>query len=153
MQLGFDRLVRAMDAIAPEYDLRMIAQVGKGKYRPLHMEVRERIAPDEFETLVAKARLVVSHAGIGTVLTAQRLATPVVLMPRRASRGEHRNDHQLATVKSLGGRPGILVASDETQLPDRIEQGLNLGDWSAEKSDSAQQLHSAVASFIETGRL
>ena len=153
MQLGFDRLVRAMDTLAPTLNMPVIAQTGKGGYRPQRMEARERITPDEFEALVSEARLIVSHAGIGTVLTAQRFSTPTVLMPRRADKGEHRNDHQLATVKSLRGRPGILVANDETQLPERIEQGLALGNWAAQRSGSAQQLHRAVANFIEIGRL
>ena len=37
-------------------------------------------------------------------------------MPRWAHLREHRNDHQRATVKQLGGRPGIHVAEDETHL-------------------------------------
>lgn len=153
MQLGFDRLIRAMDVLAPQLEMPVVAQTGKGQYRPINMEARDRISPDEFASLVEQARLVVSHAGIGTVLTAQRLATPVVLMPRRADRGEHRNDHQLATAKSLRGRPGILVANDETQLPETIERGLALNGWAATKSDSAQMLQQSIASFIETGRL
>jgi hypothetical protein len=29
---------------------------------------------------------------------------------------EHRNDHQLATVRALGGRSGIRIALDEEEL-------------------------------------
>ena len=149
MQLGFDRLIAAMDALAPDLGMPVIAQTGKGTYAPQNMEARARIAPAEFETLVQQCSLIVSHAGIGTVLTAARFAKPIILFPRRADQGEHRNDHQLATVGKLAGRPGILVAKDETELPARIAEGLALKDWSAVQSPTARQLHGALAAFIE----
>ena len=149
MQLGFDRLIEAMDKLAPGLGMPVIAQNGKGSYRPQNMEARAKIAPSEFEKLVGQARLIVSHAGIGTVLTAARCAKPIVLMPRRADLGEHRNDHQLASVRKLDGRPGILVAMNEDALTSRIAEGLALNDWSAQQSATARQLHSALAAFIE----
>jgi UDP-N-acetylglucosamine transferase subunit ALG13 len=149
MQLGFDRLIAAMDALAPTLGMPVIAQTGKGSYKPSNMETRVKIAPAEFEALVSEARLIVSHAGIGTVLTAARCEKPILLMPRRAALGEHRNDHQLATVGKLAGRPGILVAADESELAPRIAEGLALNDWSATRSPTAQSLHTALAAFIE----
>lgn len=149
MQLGFDRLITAMDKLAPDLGMPVIAQTGKGTYQPQHMAARARIAPAEFETLVGQCRLIVSHAGIGTVLTAARCEKPILLMPRRASLGEHRNDHQRATVSKLAGRPGILVAQDETELPARIAEGLALTNWQAQQSATVRQLHCALAAFIE----
>lgn len=149
MQLGFDRLIAAMDALAPDLGMPVIAQTGKGTYVPRNMDAREKIAPAEFEALVADARLIVSHAGIGTVLTAARCGKPIVLMPRRADLSEHRNDHQRATVSKLDGRPGILVAADESELAPRIAEGLALQDWTAVRSPTANKLHTALAAFIE----
>ncbi|GMN01979.1 glycosyltransferase [Erythrobacter sp. MTPC3] len=153
MQLGFDRLIAAMDALALQLDMPVIAQTGVGEFKPLNMEASSRIAPDEFEKLVQQSRLIVSHAGIGTVLTAQRFQKPIVLIPRRAKLGEHRNDHQLATAEKLEGRPGILIAQDETQLAGKIHEGLEIGDFAAQRSDSAEQLQTAITRFIETGAL
>ncbi len=149
MQLGFDRLIAAMDRLAPDLGMTVIAQTGKGTFKPQHMEARAKIAPAQFEALVGQSRLIVSHAGIGTVLTAARCGRPIVLVPRRANLGEHRNDHQLATVGKLAGRPGILVAQDETELPARIADGLALTDWQGQQSATAQQLYAALAAFIE----
>ena len=149
MQLGFDRLIAAMDELAPKLGMPVIAQTGKGSYAPRNMEARVKIAPSEFEALVGDARLIVAHAGIGTVLTAARCAKPILLMPRRADLGEHRNDHQMATVRKLAGRPGIVVANDETELPARIAEGLALTDFTAVQSPTARALHGALAAFIE----
>lgn len=153
MQLGFDRLISAMDALAPDLGMEVIAQIGKGDYEPRHMTVKPKIAPAEFERLVERSRLIVSHAGIGTVLTAQRFAKPIVLFPRRFALGEHRNDHQLATVRNLAGRSGLLFAMDREALPGAIEEGLAMGTTSAELSTTAHQLLGAVEAFIEHGEL
>lgn len=153
MQLGFDRLIAAMDRLAPSLGQPVIAQVGKGGYSPANMDTRISIAPAEFEALVAQASLIVSHAGIGTVLTAARMGKPVVLVPRRASLGEHRNDHQLATVRQLAGRPGIVVAEDESDLAPAIARGLALEGGAAVQSATARQLHEALARFIISGTL
>lgn len=153
MQLGFDRLIAAMDAIASDLDEEVVAQTGKGSYRPRNMIAREAIAPREFEDLAAQSRLIVSHAGIGSVLTAQRLSRPILLMPRRAELREHRNDHQLATARKLDGRSGILVAMDESELGEKIAEGLAVKDIASSPSPNVSQLHRSIARFIETGRV
>jgi len=152
MQLGFDRLIAAMDKLAPALGMPVIAQTGKGTFIPQNMEAKRSLSVTELESLVGQARLVVSHAGIGTVLTAAQQRTPVVLMPRKASLKEHRNDHQPATVRGLAGRAGILIAADETELATRIDEGLALGPWSTEESPTVRDLHAALARFIENGR-
>jgi UDP-N-acetylglucosamine transferase subunit ALG13 len=117
------------------------------------MEARASISPAEFEALVERSRLIVSHAGIGTVLTAQRFSRPILLFPRRFEHGEHRNDHQVATVRHLAGRPGLLIALDEAELEARIAQGLAMEGGKAKLSPTAKQLRHAIVGFIETGRL
>ena len=152
MQLGFDRLIEAMDRLAPDLNTAVIAQTGKGRYVPRNMEAHEKIEPARFEPMFKSAEVIVSHAGIGSVLTAARYAKPIVLLPRRASLNEHRNDHQMATVRKLEGRPGILIAQDESELAERIREAQALGEAPQQQAPSIQQLHNALADFIE-GRI
>lgn len=151
MQLGFDRLIEAMDGIATDLDLPVVAQIGIGTYQPKNMEFHRHIDGKLFESMAEHAKLIVSHAGIGTVLTARRTNTPIVLFHRRAALGEHRNDHQLATVRQLKVRPGILVAQNEAELPDMIAQGLALQPDLPSAPDKNGELWQAVASFIDGG--
>lgn len=153
MQLGFDRLIEAMDRIAPTLDSEVIAQTGIGTYVPQNMTARQKIAPEEFEQLVVQSRLIVSHAGIGTVLTAMRFSKPIVLFPRRLDHGEHRNDHQVATVNNLDGRPGLLVAHEEGDLAPRIAEGLKMDAANQPVSPTAAMLQGAIARFIEGGEI
>lgn len=123
-QLPFDRLIKAMDDLAADYPVPFFAQIGKGTYQPKNMEWVTNIDPSRFDELFSKATVIVSHAGIGTVLTAQRYKKPIVLVPRRAALSEHRNDHQLATVNQLDKRPGIYVAYSEADLAHLLRKDL-----------------------------
>ncbi|MBY4587594.1 glycosyltransferase [Rhizobium redzepovicii] len=115
-QLPFDRLVKAVDTFAKELSRPVLAQIGKGTYTPQNMKWIKNIEPADFDRVFFDASVIVSHAGIGTVLTAKRFGKPIILVPRQASLGEHRNDHQLATVGQLAGRPGIYVAHSDDDL-------------------------------------
>jgi len=116
-QLPFDRLIRAVDDWAGAAPGRtVIAQTGRGKYQPRNAECRATIEPAEFQRLIREAEVIVSHAGMGTILSALELGKPIVLLPRLAAKGEHRNDHQLATAERFGVRSLVRVAQDETQI-------------------------------------
>lgn len=122
-QLPFDRLVRVVDEWAARTGRRdVFAQVGRGGARPSHIDWKEHIEPTEFETRSRDATAIIGHAGIGSILAALRYRRPIVIMPRLARHGEHRNDHQLATARHFANRPGILVAMDERELAERLDQ-------------------------------
>ncbi len=117
------------------------------------MKSHKRIAPAEFEKLVQQCDLIVSHAGIGTILTAQRTRRPIVIVPRRFENGEHRNNHQVATARNLTRSDGLLIAMDKSELEDRIAEGLMASGHETQESRTVTQLHNAITSFIETGKL
>lgn len=115
-QLPFDRLIRMMDEIAPELPVPVFAQTGVGTYEPTNVRWQNNIAPAEFEEHVRGAEVIVAHAGIGTVLKAYKYRKPLVLVARKAALGEHRNDHQLATISQLRTRLGIYAAETADDL-------------------------------------
>ncbi len=121
----FDRLVRAMDDWAAAHPgQEVLAQIGTGRFEPRHMTWVRKLDRAEYGDAVARAAVVVAHAGMGTVITAGELGKPVVLLPRRAALREHNNDHQMDTVAWLRGRPGLHVAADETELGACLAQAL-----------------------------
>ena len=67
-QLPFDRFIRIVDEAAPSLGRTVFAQVGRGSYQPRNMEYAALIDPLKFDELIARTELIVSHAGIGTVV-------------------------------------------------------------------------------------
>jgi UDP-N-acetylglucosamine transferase subunit ALG13 len=115
-QLAFSRLMMALDAIAARHNLDVLAQTCEPGLQVRAIKAQAHLTPKEFDEAFKAARVVVAHAGIGTILSAKRHGKPLILMPRRASLGEHRNEHQLATVQQMRGRPGIHIAETDADL-------------------------------------
>lgn len=116
-QMPFDRLVGAVDAWALASGREdVFAQVGPTTRPPLHMAWTTFMSPNEFRRRMQDATVVVGHAGMGTILSAMQYGKPLVMMPRRGSLRETRNEHQVATAEQFDGRPGITVALDEHEL-------------------------------------
>ena len=76
-----------------------------------------RLERPDYAAAIARARLVVAHAGVGSVVSAGEQGKPIVVLPRRAALGEHTSDHQVETVGWLRGKPGVHVADSEAELP------------------------------------
>jgi UDP-N-acetylglucosamine transferase subunit ALG13 len=148
-QLPFDRLLRAMDAWAARHpEEKLLAQTGRGTFYPAHMERVDFLAPAAFQKACEEARVMVSHAGIGNMLLALRMGKPVVLMPRLAALGEHRNDHQSATVARLKGTPGVHVAMEENALDSTMDEALSAEGAPRLGPYASDELLDAVRAFI-----
>lgn len=131
-QLPFDRLAGAVNEWARAHpDHEVVAQVGPTERQFDAMRCERHLAPQRFDELFTRADAVIAHAGMGTILSAANRRRPLLVMPRRAALGEHRNEHQLATAKRLEDRIGLVVAWDERDLIDKIDEVLRLGEAAA----------------------
>lgn len=120
-QLAFPRLIKAMDTMAPDLDEPVIAQIGPDTEPRHHIETHTKLHPARFEELFVQARVIVAHAGVGSILLAKRVRRPLIIVPRRHDMNEHRNDHQLATAREVEGTLGVRVAWDIKDLPDMVK--------------------------------
>jgi UDP-N-acetylglucosamine transferase subunit ALG13 len=137
-QLPFDRLIKTVDEWACAAAGReAYAQIASGSYLPQSMPWSRTMHPREFQAKLEQCHLLVAHAGIGSILSALELGKPVIILPRHAELGEHRNDHQLATAARFGARGLVRVAHSETELSqmlDQFETPLNSQQITAEAS-------------------
>lgn len=129
----FDRLVRAVDdwCVGPGAGQEIFGQITEphaNGYRPKNFEWVSRLSPTDYAARFARADIILSHAGMGSIITALQAGKPIVVMPRRGHLRETRNDHQYTTVQMLGRRPGIYVAEDETRLAETLGRALAEGD-------------------------
>lgn len=119
----FDRMIRAVDAWAGARGRTdVFAQIGQSHFDPRYIEAVPFLSPSEFRQRVSSAHLLVAHAGMGSIITALEARKPIIVMPKLAHLGEHRNDHQMATAKRFGQKQGIIVAWDEKDLIVKLER-------------------------------
>ena len=153
-QFAFDRLIRTVDEWAAASGTRdVIAQIGPSSYVPAHIRADAFFPPRQFEALLDQAELVVAHCGMGSILSALSRGKPIIMMPRLAAHGEHRNDHQHATAQRFSDRPGVTVAWDEKDLRnclDRVSKSDSPG-FSAIPPKAPPELTDRLRAFLRDG--
>ena len=121
-QEPFDRLIRAVDSIAVDFaEHKFIAQTSENGFRATNMETLSFVPPSEFKRLFTQSSFVISHAGMGTIISALQIKKPLIVMPRLARLGEHRNEHQIATARKMEALGYIYVANNAIELKQHMD--------------------------------
>ena len=121
---GFNRLIDAVDAWAATANEEVVAQVGSSTSEPSHCRWFRFASPEEIDRLMAEARIVVTHAGAGSLLRAIQAGCTVVAVPRRAVHGESLDDHQFELCEALGEAGLVRPALDVEKLPAALSAGM-----------------------------
>lgn len=148
-QLSFDRMIQAVDTWAAMADEAVFAQIGPSELEPAHLKWRQFITPAEFAANMKQARVVIAHAGMGSILTALQFQKPIVIFPRQAKLHEHRNDHQIATAERFKAVQGVHVAMDEAELQRILVQLNDLNAGGGIGPFASDELISTIKGFIE----
>jgi UDP-N-acetylglucosamine transferase subunit ALG13 len=115
---GFRAAVERLVAVLPSVlsaDAEVLWQVGATDVDGLGIRARERVAALEMRAAIQEADLVIAHAGIGSALTVLDAGKCPVLLPRRHSRAEHVDDHQLLIASELASRD-LAVTADASEV-------------------------------------
>jgi len=148
----FDRMIRAIDDWAVRNDRHdVFAQIGRDAWHPTRIDWVEHLGAQEFHARVGDADVVISHAGMGTILTALELGKPLLIMPRRAQLLEQRNDHQVATARKLGELGLATVAKDEEELSELLQHLDQLKVERREGATERDRLLKTLRGFLEIG--
>ncbi|MHB8173806.1 MAG: glycosyltransferase [Nitrospirota bacterium] len=148
MPLGFDRLIKAADSLAASIGEKVFIQAGSSGYVPANASYKDFLTLPEAEAMQAEADVIISHAGIGTIIGALRSGTPIIIMPRREKLGEHFNDHQMEIARAVLGRPGVEVVYDVAELPAAL--GKLLGQKGKFKpQEKGAGIIAAIEDFLE----
>jgi UDP-N-acetylglucosamine--N-acetylmuramyl-(pentapeptide) pyrophosphoryl-undecaprenol N-acetylglucosamine transferase len=99
----FPSLVRETEMALGD-SVEVVWQLGCTQYRPGHGEVHSQMSAREFDDAVQWADTVVTHAGVGTLISLVEAGADVIAVPRRAARGEHVDDHQLQIAHEFAER-------------------------------------------------
>jgi len=128
---GFDRLIQKMDEIAGKIDEKVIMQIGNTKYKPVNVEYFEFAEYSKIQKLNSDARIVVSHAGVGSILTALEQKTHLLIVPRLKKYDEVVDDHQLQIAKELSENPNVTVVNDVEDLEESLKTNFSFVEESS----------------------
>lgn len=117
--LPFDRLLSAVDHLSTGTE-KVIAQCGAGRVRPEHAVCFDFVPFAEFEAYVSNARVVVAHAGIGSVAVCLSAGLHPIVVPRLKQLGESVDDHQLGFGRRLAELGLATVIEDVEKLDEAV---------------------------------
>ena len=145
----FDRLVQLMDELAPSFPQeQFFAQIADGKYEPQNMPFARMLSRREFGDKINEAKLIVAHAGMGSVISAMENKKPIVILPRIYEQGEHTTDHQMATARWLSAKPGVYVAMSSDELKPTIEKALSAPGGAAMPPTAPTEFLDKIRTYI-----
>jgi UDP-N-acetylglucosamine transferase subunit ALG13 len=90
-------------------------QLGVTQRRDLPGEVHTQLSSPVFEKYAREADIVITHAGVGTIMSLLDMGIYPIVIPRRAYRNEHVDDHQ-AQIASLLSELGIGLTLEVGEL-------------------------------------
>lgn len=125
-EISFDRLTKAVDQWCyKNKQIQLFGQIadpGPNGYYPQHCKWEKFISPSKYNKMYDEAELIISHAGMGSIITALITATPIIILPRHSILHETRNDHQIATAKRFSNHNGVFTVDTEAMLDPMIDQ-------------------------------
>lgn len=110
----FDRLLEALDDLPGGTDL--VVQHGPSAIRPTGATCTDYLSFDEIVESMRRARAVVTHAGVGSVLTALLNGTRPIVVPRLQRFGEAVDDHQLEFGRRAASAGLVTLVEDTAEL-------------------------------------
>lgn len=120
----FPRLLEAIDKQIENGNIKdkVIAQVGSTKYESNNMKIVDFMPVEEFNKYIDDADFIITHAGVGTILTALNKNKKIIAAPRLKKYGEHVNDHQIQIVEKFSEEGYVIPLEDFDKFDEALEK-------------------------------
>lgn len=148
-QEPFDRLIHYMDEwAAMTNNTDIIAQIADASYKPSNFNWFDFLPVNEFDKIFKEASFIVSHAGMGSIISALQYSKPIIVMPRLAELKEHRNDHQVATAKSFSKLGYVTAVYTKEELFSALDSRTKIKPIPPIGHQASETLLSTLQDFI-----
>jgi UDP-N-acetylglucosamine transferase subunit ALG13 len=119
----FDRLLKAIDKEIEKGNIKgeVVVQAGCTKYESKNMKIFDLIPLDEFDELMGKCDFLITHGGVGSIVTGLNKDKKVIAVPRLEKYGEHINDHQLQIIENFDKEGYIIGCTNLDELGEKLK--------------------------------
>lgn len=126
----------------------VIAQIGYTEFTPRHIKVHQFLDRTEMAKLQKKARYVITHAGVGSIMECLEQNKKIIVVPRLKKHKEHTNDHQLQILNTFCNSGYVIGCSEVEELESAI-QSLKTFQPKKIKNRSNQKMITVITDYIE----
>ena len=121
---SFKRLLEAIQKQIDNGNIqeKVIVQAGHTKFDSKDMEILDLIDRDKFTELMSKCDLLITHGGVGSILTGLNYNKKVIAAPRLKEYNEHQNNHQLEIIEKFTDAKYILPLYNFDELDKTLKE-------------------------------
>ena len=94
----------------------VIVQSGYTKYKSENMQIFDYVCMEKFNSLLNECDLLITHGGVGTIMSALKIKKPVIACARLSKYHEHHNDHQCEIINSFSDSGYLIKCDDQNDL-------------------------------------
>ena len=124
---SFHRLLEKMDELINKgiINEKVIVQSGYTNYESKNMRVFDLIPQEELERYQEQADLIITHGGVGSIVSSIKKGKKVIAVPRLGKYNEHVNDHQVEIIESFNEKGYIIGLHDVSELGEALDKVKN----------------------------
>ncbi len=121
---SFHRLLEEIDRLInlKKIDEKVIVQAGYTKYKSNNMEIFDLISKEKLENYQKEANYIITHGGVGSIITSIKLGKKVIAVSRKHEYLEHVNNHQEEIVELFDKKGYIIGIQDVSNLGQAIDK-------------------------------
>ena len=146
---SFHRLLEEIERLIKKGKIKekVIVQAGYTKYQSSNMEIFNLIPQKQLEEYQKEANLIITHGGVGSIISSLKMGKKVIAVPRLHQYGEHVNDHQKQIVKTFDEEGYIIGINEVSELEKAIEKNLTFKPKKYEANN--KKMLSIIENFID----
>ena len=146
---SFKRLLKELDKLKENKIIKekIIVQAGYTKYKSDNLEIFDFIDKETLDKYQSKADLIITHGGVGSIVSSIIKDKKVIAVPRLKEHNEHVNNHQLDIVESFSDNEYIIGIKDVKELEEAYKK---VKDFKPKKyTPNNSKIIKIVEDFIE----
>ena len=122
----YNRLLKAIDELIAEGKITdtVFAQIGFSDYKPKHFETCDYMKKEMMDQKIKESDLIITHSGVGTIMTAIQLGKRVLVYPRLVKYKEHVDDHQVEIGLAFEKRNYVCLCKESDDLLQKIQEAM-----------------------------
>lgn len=109
-----DRLIIEADKLDSK-KFEVFAQIGESNLKPKNIKYKKMLDYSEQNKKIAWADIIISHAGVGTILDCFSQKKQIILFPRLKKFGEAIDDHQIEICKAFEKKYGVKWTTNKLE--------------------------------------
>lgn len=113
-----NRLLKKIDDLIENgvIEEEVFAQIGHTDYVPMHYRYKRFLEKEKFEQIMEQCDILITHSGVGSIISGLSHHKPVIVVSRLPQYGEHVDDHQIGIAETFSKLNYVLVCREQDDL-------------------------------------